>query len=535
MMSRFPFKRSLAAVFCAAAALAPTAPALADGFYGGTILTVPPSQARVDVPLTIKPSETVLSRRLESLQRRFGDMMPDVKLIVIDKDWFQQNNILNGTRSYQYPLNEQQSATVRNLVSEYVADRGNLLFHPDAFAGVESDVSGTEGMAIKFQYGADPQAAESSGKNICLLFPHFADLDRDGYYQTLLQRNDSIHGDIARAPLRNPSDYEYMKRFVDYHEIGHCFDRWYIKDAGLAQTPQEFLHARHKAEIYGEVFANLMLARDGYTDFSGKQADLRLAIAALSGPIAARLNDPSSVGFYMTYAYLLHEGSRNAGREIENLGTEGVRALSMEQVVNLAHDITERSYFDIADAPAAVGFMMLTSYDLSAMEAAALTSPVAQRRLEIAQRLKADMEGAVRRVLDLGGRTAPVLQADSFDFSNPVFPYQSQDAEEARAAAMARDLRGRMGDQPSQDDMLRIYMQSKDQLRRAFDLGSQAQRAQSTNDLPLMQMALKNVYDILWPAPVPVTPPSSPAPEQPAAVPLSYRMEWKPLVLKPAA
>jgi len=534
-MSRFPFKGSLAAMFCAAAALAPIAPALADGFYGGTILTVPPSQMRVDVPLTIKPSETKLSQRLEALQARFGNMMPDVKLIVIDKDWFQQNNILNGTRSYQYPLEAGQSETVRRLISEYVADRGNLLFNPDSFKGVEGDVSHTEGMALKFQYGADPQAAERGGKNVCLLFPHFSDIDRDGYYQALLNRNESIHGDIARAPVRNPADYEYMKRFVDYHEIGHCFDRWYIKAIDSDAGPEVFLENRHKAEVYGEVFANLMLARDGYTDFSEKQADLRLAIAALSGPISARMNDPNSVSFYMTYAYLLHEGSRNAGREIERLGTTAIQAMSMEQIVNLAHDITERSTFDVTDTPRAVAYMMLSSYDLSELEVMGRTIPAAQRGFEIAQRLKTDMEGAVRRVLDLGNRTAPVLQPGSFDFSNPVSPRRSRAEVETRAAAMARDLRARMGDQPSQDDMIRIYMQRKDQLRGAFELGSQEQRVQSTYDLSLMQMALKNVYDMLWPAPVPVTPPPSQTPAQPASTPLSYRMEWKPLVLKPAA
>ncbi len=514
------FKRSLAAIFSAAALLVPATQAFGHGVHGGNLVTTPPSQARVDSTLTIRPSDTALSRRLQALQQRFGNLVPNVKVVVMDKDWFQQNNILNGTRSYQYPLNSVQAATVRSLTSEYVRSRSGLVFHPGSFEGLERDVSRTEGMAIKFQYGENEAAAEGSEKNICLLFPHFADKNRDGYYQSLMQTNVSIHGDIARAPLRDPQDYEYMKRFVDYHEIGHCYDRWYIKSISSQTGTQDFLMARHKAEIFGETFANLMLARDGYTGFSEKQADLRLAIAALSGPISARVNDPREAEFYMTYVYMLQEGSRTAGREIDRLGTTRLQAMGMDEIINLARDITERSYFDAGDAPQAVAYMMYNRYDLSELDALRHTNPVAQRRYDIALRLKNDMEGAVRRVLDLGNRTAPVLHPDSFNFSNPSFPRLGASALEARGRELAQELRTRMGWLLTEDNLVRAYMQRKDELRAVLETGNVAAQEQAAIDLGLMQMALKNAYDAL------------PQPALPSIQ--NNRVQWYGL-LKPAA
>ena len=491
-------KRKLAAIFAAAAVLLPAGSALAgESRYGGELVTMPPHQARVDTTLTIKSSDTSLSRRIAALQQRFGNMMPDVKLVVMDKDWFQQNSTLNGVRPYQYAPNESQAATIRRLTSEYVRARGNLSFNPDSFEGLERDVLRTEGMAIKFQYGENDVDAKSSGKNICLLFPHFADQSRDQYYDNLINRNSSIHGPLAQAPLRDPMDYEYMKRFVDYHEIGHCFDRWYIKNISREGGPQAFLENRHKAEVFGEVFANLMLARDGYTQFSEKQADLRLAIAAFNGPVSARINDPNDVSFYMTYAYLLHEGSRNAGREIERLGTQRIQAMSMEEVLELAHQITERSVFDVNDVPPAVGYMMANRYDLSALDTLRQQYPRVEVRYEIMQRLKADMEGAVRRVFNFGNRTEPILQPSSFNFDSPSFPRIGASALEARGRELGQELRDRLGLMPSMDNLVGVFQQKKDELRRVLETGNAQAQADAARDLTLMHMALKNAYDAL--------------------------------------
>jgi|GEM_PF-4898156 len=523
------FKRKLVALFTAAAAILPIGSAFANDImppkdhesrYAGELVIAPPHSARTDTPLVIKPSGTALSRRLEALQQRFGNMMPDVKIVVMDKDWFQQNSILNGTTSYLSDLSDEHKATVRRLTSDYVRQRVDISFKPEAFEGLEEDALSTEGMALKFQYGETEEASKTSGKNICLLFPHFADKSRDQYYDSLIDRDPGVNGALADAPLRNPADYEYMKRFVDYHEIGHCYDRWYIKNLATADTPQAFLENRHKAETFGEVFANLMLARDGYTQFSESQADLRLAIAAFGGPASAHYGNPQSVSYYMTYAYLLHEGSRNAGREIERLGLERIQNMSMEEVINLAHDITERSTFDVNTVPIALSFMMANRYDLSGMDAPRQADPEAQRAYEIMQRLKADMEGAVRRVFDFGNRTEPVLQPSSFNFNAPSTRYMTKVELEDRARVLGRELRESLGWFPSQDNLARAYQNKKDALRRVLETGDAGTQAAAARDLALMHLALKNAYEAL------------PQLQQQR---LDFSIKWQSPLLKPAA
>ena len=465
--------------------------------YGGALVVTPTHRARIDESLSVQPSHTALSRRLEALQQRFGNLMPDVKIVVMDKDWFQQNAILNGARAQQYEQNDDEKSVMRRLASFYVRSKTQIAFDPSVFEALERDVLGTEGMALKFQYGDSAEAARDSSQNICFLFPHFADKSRDQYYETLIRRDPSINGALAQAPLRNPMDYEYMKRFVDYHEIGHCYDRWYVKAIKQADNPRTALESRHKAEIYGEVFANLMLARDGYTDFSQRQADLRLAIAAFGGPFSARVNNPASIQFYMTYAYMLHEGSRNAQQDIERLGTARLQRMSMEDILELAHQITERSALDINHAPVAVAYMMSKRYDLSGWEPERTRSESHEIVYQMMVRLKADMEGAVRRVFDFGDRTEPVLQPASFNFENPVFRFESAAAQQARVAQLGRELRQGMGAAPTPYNLIQVYQRRKDSLRQVLHTGNSTAQRDAARDLSLMQQALKHAYDSL--------------------------------------
>lgn len=492
-----PFRASLTALFTAAAMLLSSTPAVADIEVGQGLKLKPRSKGRADTELVVQPSQTALSQRLSELQQRFGTMVRDVKLVVIDKDWFQKNAVLNGVPPYQYALPPTQAQTVQQLAAEFIRSRSGLSFPPESFQGMEKEMMRTEGMSLKLPYGATEEALQGGQQSICLLYPHYSDWDRDSYYKNLLGLNPSIHGDIAQAHLRDPQSLEFMKRFVDYHEIGHCYDRWNVTALAQSQNAGEFLTTRHKAEVFAEVFANLMLARDGYTEFSQKQADLRLAIAALSGPVKAAMSDPREVSFYMTSVYLLQEGSRNAGAEIERLGLSRLQAMSIEEVLTLANEITNRSVFDLQDTASAVGYMMYNAYDFTAWEEARLTNPIIQRRYDIAQRLKVDMEGAVHRVLDLGNRSQPVLQPASFNFERVTFSSVGATALQARASELARDLQARMGRNLSRDNLIRVYTARKDELRRTLEGTDVPAKEQATIDLSLMMMALRQAYDLL--------------------------------------
>ncbi|QQG36657.1 MAG: hypothetical protein HYS17_02475 [Micavibrio aeruginosavorus] len=490
---------SLTALFIAAAMLTSAAPAIADTAVGQPLKFKPGNDNQVSAATTlvVQPSETALSRRVAELQQRFGNLVRDVKLVVIDKDWFQKNAVLNGVPPYQYALPPAQAQTVRQLTEEFVRSRSGLPFPAESFTGLEKDMLSAEAQSYRRPYGETERDIEGGQQNICLLFPHYADWDRDFYYRTLLGLNPAIHGDIARAPLRDPQSLEFLKRFVDYHEIGHCYDRWNVPQMARAQNGGQFLTNRHRAEVFAEVFANLMLARDGYAGFSQKQADFRLAIAGLSGPVKATLSSPREVDFYMTSVYLLHEGSRNAGMEIERLGNARLQAMNMEEILNMTNEITNRSVLDLQDVSAAVGYMMYNAYDFTSWEEARLTNPVIERRYQIAQRLKADMESAVQRTLDLGARSQPVLQPSSFNFER--VPTSSLDASalQTRVRELANDLQARMGFNRSRENLIRVYAERKDELRRTLEGADAAARERAVVDLRLMMMALRQVYDSL--------------------------------------
>lgn len=448
--------------------------------------------AATGAELTNVSSDTALSRRIEALQQRFGAAVPGVRIAVMDKDWFQQNAILNGVRPHQVSLNPAEKGVIQQMAADYVRTRTQTVFAPEAFAGLEHDLLTKEGASRRFSY-----RTSAGSQAFCVLFPHAADQSRDQYYAERITRNASIHGALADAPLRNPLDYELMKRFTDYHEIGHCYDRWFNEKPAAGQSAVSIAESRHKMEVFGEVFANLMLARDGYHQFSGRLADIRLATAAFYGPITAATNSPSEVGYHMTYAYLLHEGSRNAEKEIERLGTARLQRMSLEQILELSRDITLRSVLNAEDTPDAVGYMMKKRYDISGFESMRSASPRNERVYQTMVKLRDDMEAAVRRVYDFGRRDTPVLQRASFDFSNVITDDIPAAVLQARTTVLATGLRQSLGGNLTNQNLVQAYQRQKDALRQQLQTGDVATQQQARTDLSLMQMALKRVYDSL--------------------------------------
>src|SRR5690606_7572941 len=100
-----------------------------------------------------------------------------------------------------------------------------------------------------------------------------------------------LHTDLAKLPFLRTLPPDVMKRYTDYHELGHCMDTYYLDKAGFdpMQNIDLWIEMRHQAEVYGEVFATLMLARDGVNNVAGIRADHRLASIALNGTFLVQM------------------------------------------------------------------------------------------------------------------------------------------------------------------------------------------------------------------------------------------------------
>lgn len=79
--------------------------------------------------------------------------------------------------------------------------------------------------------------------------------------------------DITYEGLKEKLTYKEMQLFSLYHEMGHCMDRIFMPKNYSAYEPDP--HGVHESESYAEVFALMILEREGITGTGKTRALLR--------------------------------------------------------------------------------------------------------------------------------------------------------------------------------------------------------------------------------------------------------------------
>jgi hypothetical protein len=419
-----------------------------------------------------------------------------VKIAVIDLDWFR----INYAANYREGTDPQELKA--KLLTQFIYERTGQRMSRAQIDAIAENVLNDTGES----YQLAPADAGAGVNRVCVVFGERADMSAREQALTALALHPLTHGDlVGNAKLKNQPPLSVLNRLTDYHEIGHCMDDWFQPEANRADKAADkftydLLH--HEAETFADVYALLMIARDGDVDaraVAEYRANMRLASVALSGPIRTQLTAESDPGHEGGYIYAIHKAVRAAGAEIDRLGTARLQAMSMNEVRDLARRITEENALKDPAQEAALTYMLAQNFDLSRLGELRRELPYLENRYRIATGMKEEMNTAVRAVLDLRGvpAHADILGTIPFNaralYLVPRIPeaLARRDAEDMTAAL----LRG----SASREELLMRYTHTADALRAQLKDGSDAEQQDAARKLRAMPEALARAMRLSGP------------------------------------
>lgn len=455
-------------------------------------------------------SHTYKSHDIVNLAKRFNDERSDVRIVPMDPDWFQLNVALNdGTML--------DARMMGALVETYLADKSDIPMGADYYKYIHWLLGLGLNNTLPIHRFRDNGAGElKHERSVCLLFPYNGDKNGEDHVKSyLLGLTPEINGDIYKAQLNKLVRPELQQKYSDYHEIGHCFDRWYIEESlrlkAQAQgvpTVRSMIQS-HKEEMFPEIMAGLLLAREGVDDIMLERADIRLAGNAVLGPAAYRMKSdmPLPGGQNAGFVYALSGGLEAAQRKVDEMG-EGIRSLTLNEIAELAHTLTEENAMGESEALGAL-FLWRYFYDVS------MLNKKADLRLETRHnpeldfnkaynfviKFRDEMNDALPRVLDLRGRMETgrdALAVIDFQFpKGPRAPSTLFKAEDVRPVFMVKDeLMARMKESPGRglDALVTGFERYKNDLREIVHESSGAsdkERRQARYTLSVLTEALR--------------------------------------------
>lgn len=434
-------------------------------------------------PLDLRESTTIHSERVMDLQELFNNAVHDRTLVFIDRDWFQINFSNNSNDAY----------TNARIFSEYIEERTGKEIDPAILAPFVRYLA--TGAGVTFPMGEVP-TMDGDTINLNIVIGHWDDKDAETSMREFMNLHGSIVGPLANDDLQLEMSLEDLKKFIDYHESGHAMDDWYVHQASEALTPNDYLFLRHKAEVFAEVFSLYMMAREGNIDHVEALKNMRIIAGATGGPLSVQGRSPADPSAYGAYSYMLHRAIQGAFDRISQMDPSDLQNLSVQEIQQLSHQITEQYAFDDEISMQAITYLFRNNYDLTELEANRHQSAEQQQIYDRALEIKQEFGEAFDAMFDLSNHR---LTADNVMDNLPLMiPQQSgwpQGPDRQAIVSALNELIQEAGGPANitVDSMIEAISERKDELRTILEDGTNdAQMAAARSELSLMPHIVYN-------------------------------------------
>ncbi|MBI1258529.1 MAG: hypothetical protein GC204_13760 [Chloroflexi bacterium] len=463
-------------------------------------------------------SNTRHSQELRHIQNEFNNAVRDRRMILVDPDWVQINRALNNV----------QDEKLRNrYITEYLLESGRLHLNQDYFKG-QKDAEWKDPHTERFGV----TTAQGQSMQVCIIFGGRGESDIKTRVRDFINVSKALHGkDVADADVKVTTDTATFKKFVNFHEIGHCMDDWYLPNmnSAKASSAQSYLMYYHKAETFGDVFSVLMMARDeGVTNIAETIADIRLANMALAGPFQVEWARQGSTSYYASFIYATHRSIRAAQDYIDQNGTTSLQMMSYKQIAQLASNIVDQNALNKNEYEALMA-LYATKFNLNVWNSLKGSMPYIAQHYNDAIKLRQEIAQGLIRVLDLKLKlgqdpldvvTANLATVTPSAYINELKQKQGNPAVlDARAQALGNRLYQQAGGtNASINSLLQIFTLQKDIWRATLSGGTDAQRAQAMDDLSVAGKAVWYAAQKIS-GPAPANTNTAPAQQPPKAAP----------------
>jgi len=455
--------------------------------------------------LTVSNSGTEHTRQMDALAARINRESPDVKIIMVSRDWFwlnmaQNNGNVSDARKAMLPLAERyvRDQTGADLPQRHYRDLVNLVMQ-----------EANNSLVVNL-----PDDKKGGPKKACFVLPPSPDAGSEYFLRRYtLNLFPGIHGSFAKAALQPGIRPEIHHKFNVYHELGHCLqkDSAAATAADAVLSPTQIIIWRHKKEAQAEAFGALLMARDdGITDFAGERADTRLSGVSTGGPVSYRsrakfayMGEMTNLHQHFGYIYTLHK-PLHAAQEYIDGHRAGIADMNVTQLDAVSADLAEKTALG-EDALMGALFLWETLYDKNNLKVLndlrREVGPGNQGAHNFAFDLKDEMNEALKHVFVLpDNKNEDPIDHIPFDFTR-IGAAQAElpGSNDMLAIMAAMKNKALIAGGVTPERLVSVYEQYKDNLRRDLVDRPASERPDIQNKLNTAYEALRlSLHEIRW-------------------------------------
>lgn len=437
------------------------------------------------------PALTAHSISMGAHNQKFSAASPFDYTFFLDRDQIQ------ARAAAADPALKYEDAMIVGLRS-YLLDQSGIALNEGTLKNIVGSLGVSAGQANNRQFkGIEERTGREVTGRACFINPQDPDMTSRSIRNLVMGFNGS-HGDLATKPVRRDMSPEVLRRFNEYHELGHCMNEEYLQALfKISPTPENaprIARLKHASETRADVFAALMLARDGVNNVAGIRADHRLAGVALTGYQIAKYKGWDTADSYSGYKYAVHEALWNTQRVIDRIGIGNIKKMSPQELAQLAKNIVDHEALNTPDAGRAVTALLKSRFDLDKMKA---DYPDLRGQFNVAARVRQQVADAFIRLYgpDVIDPNRPVFDQLPLDGGAPGAP---KAADPTPVPAMTAQLLNSAGNtlatQKSLDDAV---VRLRDQLRAVLRNGSHVEQDQAVSRLQAIPEAHREAAIIL--------------------------------------
>lgn len=215
-------------------------------------------------------ANTNLSQLVSYVQKTYAVNFKDYPILIFDMDEIE----FRYAQAKVFGKGKDLEKKRAQIIKKYVLEETGVELQDNEAMGYEPYTTALKGGAY-----ALPTLDRSGGWNtvdykMCAVFPATANSNQRLETERITGlKTPGAYENITYTGLQDKLTYKEMQLFSLYHELGHCMDREFMPNNYAAYEVDA--HDVHESESYAEVFALLMLEREGVTGTGRTRALLR--------------------------------------------------------------------------------------------------------------------------------------------------------------------------------------------------------------------------------------------------------------------
>ncbi len=283
------------------------------------------------------------------------------------------------------------------MTKEYLQSKGVTSYNDQQILAVAtlSAAGGTGSFAPLAAPGADLSQAD------CVVLPLSPNMPAESFMRRAFTlsnpRTGKTEDEAEGLMLQIPITRAQMEEIIDAREAWSCFGPSYA--AAVAQTKDfDRVMALHRLAVFQDVGGLMQAVRDGAdTKLISAFADFRATAAAATAQARAGVFAPEDVPFYGSVIDETAPALSELKARIDAMGVEKFRALSGEEMVKMAGEITDKASLTPAQATHIMGFAMLGQGYFRSLEVAHADPAAIQSARDIILEMMTREDAAVER------------------------------------------------------------------------------------------------------------------------------------------